>query len=322
MPYSADIVQQARRRLDSQREDRQSQYNQRLREAYDQLPRLRQLDQQMRSNMAKAACAAFSGEAVAAMEEARQKNQQLQKEYDALLRDNFPPNWLDETPLCPSCGSTGYIGSTMCQCLRRLCLEEQRRQLSELTTGAERFSAFRLDYYPEQIDRSYGASPRMIMERTLETCRQYAQNFGPEAGNLLFVGGTGLGKTFLSACIANAVAEKGFSVAYESSPRLFAKLEKNKFSPDEQSHRDVANIQNCDLLIIDDLGTEMPGTFVSSALYSLINDRLLANKNTIISTNLLAQEIGQRYMPQIASRLQGEYKGLTFVGEDIRLKRR
>ena len=322
MPYSADIVRQARQRLDSLKADRESQYNQRLQEAYFQLPRLRQLDQQMRSNMAKAACAAFSGEAAAAMEEARQKNQALQAEYDTLVAASFPKGWLDDTPICSTCGGTGYIGSTMCQCLRRLCLEQQRQLLAELTTGAERFSAFRLDYYPEQIDRNYGASPRMIMERTLATCRQYAANFEPGIGNLLFVGGTGLGKTFLSACIANEVTEKGYSVAYESAPRLFSKLEKNRFSPDEQSQRDAEHINTCDLLIIDDLGTEMPGTFVSSALYALINDRMLANKSTIISTNLLAQEIGQRYMPQIASRLQGSYKGLTFVGDDIRLKLR
>lgn len=322
MPYSADVIALAYRRLEERKADRQSQYNQRLQEAYQKVPRLRQLDQQMRSNMAKAACAAFSGDAASAMEQARQENQALRQEHDALVATHFAPGWLNETPVCTRCDGVGYIGSTMCQCLRQLCLEEQRRQIADLTTGAERFSAFRLDYYPEQIDRNYGASPRMIMEKTLDICRRYAAGFGPGAGNLLFVGGTGLGKTFLSACIANEVTEKGYSVAYESASRLFSKLEKNRFSPDEQSQRDVDNFNNCDLLIIDDLGTEMPGTFVNAALYTLINDRLLANKSTIISTNLLAQEIGQRYMPQIASRIQGSYKGLTFVGDDIRLKNR
>ena len=138
----------------------------------------------------------------------------------------------------------------------------------------------------------------------------------------MFVGGTGLGKTFLSACIANEVAEKGFSVAYESAPRLFAKLEKNRFTPDEESRRQAEDLLAVDLLIIDDLGTEMSGGFVTAALYSLLNDRLLAGKSMIISTNLNVSEIAKRYSPQIASRLQGNFRGLTFLGEDIRVMKR
>ena len=135
----------------------------------------------------------------------------------------------------------------------------------------------------------------------------------------MFVGGTGLGKTFLSACIANAVTDKGYSVAYESAPRLFSKLEKNRFNPDEESREAAERFNTCDLLIIDDLGTEMPGNFVTAAFYSLLNDRLLEGKSMIISTNLNVDEIAVRYSPQIASRLQGSFKGLTFVGEDIRV---
>ena len=209
----------------------------------------------------------------------------------------------------------------MCRCLKLLCLQEQKKQIAELTSGAERFSAFRLDYYSAQIDRNYGASPRMIMEKTLSACRQYADTFGKDSGNLLFVGGTGLGKTFLSACIANEVTEKGYSVAYESAPRLFAKLEKDRFDSDEESRRQTEKFLSCDLLILDDLGTELAGGFVTAALYELLSSRLMANKSTIISTNLLSDEVAKRYSQQIASRLQGSFKGLTFVGEDIRVKK-
>jgi len=211
------------------------------------------------------------------------------------------------------------MGSTMCHCLMALCLQEQRKEIRALTDGTERFHNFRLDYYSDMIDRNYGASPRFIMEKTLAMCRQFANNFYPGSGNLLFVGGTGLGKTFLSACIANDLTDKGYGVAYESAPQLFAKLEKNRFNPDEESRLQADKFARSDLLIIDDLGTEMVGNFVTAALYSLINDRLLSGKSTIISTNLNAGEIAQRYSPQIASRLQGNYKGLTFVGEDIRV---
>ena len=158
-----------------------------------------------------------------------------------------------------------------------------------------------------------------IMKKNLDYCRRYAESFGMGAGNLLFVGNTGLGKTFLSACIANEVIGKGYSIAYESAPRLFAKLEKNRFDPDEESRIEAKKFMDCDLLIIDDLGTEMPGNFVNAALYSLVNDRLLEEKAMLISTNLNIEELAKRYTPQIASRLQGSFKNLPFVGDDIRV---
>ena len=159
----------------------------------------------------------------------------------------------------------------------------------------------------------------MIMERNFKICRSYALTFDQNAGNLLFVGGTGLGKTFLSACIARAVADRGCSVVYETANHLFAKLEQAKFNPSEEARREAAKFLECDLLIIDDLGTEMPGQFVTAALYSLLNDRLLMGKPMVISTNLTVEEMSRRYSPQIASRLQGGFLGLTFVGEDIRI---
>ncbi len=320
MGYSAQVVAKARQRLAQQKADKESQYRQALAQAYVQAPRLRELDILLRRSMAAAAKAVFAegGDIQATMEQVKQENLALQQERAALLQEQFPGQ-LEEAPLCDRCGGSGYVGSSMCGCLQELCLQEQKKELAQLTSGWETFGAFRLDYYPEQVDRSYGASPRMIMERNLQYCMRYAEYFDQGAGNLLFVGGTGLGKTFLSACIANAVAYKGFSVAYESAPRLFSKLEKNRFNPDEQSREDAENYMQTDLLIIDDLGTEMPGNFVTAALYDLVNERLLAGKSMLISTNLNADEIAKRYSPQIASRLQGSFKGLTFVGEDIRL---
>jgi DNA replication protein DnaC len=320
MAYSAQILRRARQKLESQKADRQSQYRERLQAAYIQLPRLRQIDQQLRSSMALAAQAVFAkgGDAMAAMEQVREANLALQRERQALIAANFQPGYLDENPLCHRCGGAGYVGSTMCTCLQQLCLQEQKLAIAGLTTGAERFETFRLDYYPDRVDGKYGASPRAIMERNLQACRRYAQPFQP-GNNLLFVGGTGLGKTFLSACIANAVTEQGYSVAYESAARLFSALEKNRFSPDEGSREAVASLESCDLLIIDDLGTELPGSFVTAALYSLVNDRLLSGKSMIVSTNLNIDEIARRYSPQIASRLQGSFRLLPFVGEDIRV---
>ena len=157
------------------------------------------------------------------------------------------------------------------------------------------------------------------MERNLRICRTYALTFSNNSGNLLFIGGTGLGKTFLSACIARSVADRGYSVIYETSSHLFSKLEKAKFNPNDDNRREAAKFEMCDLLIIDDLGTEMPGQFVVSALYSLLNDRILSEKSMVISTNLNADELSRRYSPQIASRLLGNFDCRRFVGEDIRV---
>ncbi len=321
MAYSADVVRRARQKLAQQKADYESKYNHNLYTAYEKLPRLKEIDLQLRQSMTLAAQAAFvKGEdARAAMEQVKQANLALQEERQALIAANFDPGYLQEDGLCSNCGGSGYVGSTMCQCLKELCRQEQKQELKKLTCGQERFEDFRLDYYSAAVDSAIGVSPRKVMELNLKSCQQYAHAFDGSGKNLLFVGNTGLGKTFLSACIAGAVAEKGYSVTYESAHQLFEKLNKNQFNPDEQSRQAVARINDCDLLIVDDLGTELPGNFVTAALYGLLNDRLLAGKSMIVSTNLNADEIARRYSPQIASRLQGVFKMLSFVGSDIRV---
>ena len=321
MPYSAQVTQRARQQLAQRKADRESLYNHNLHEAYIKVPRLREIDLQMRKTVILAAQTAFmkGEEGRQAMEECEKANLALQAERQALVDAKFAPGYLDERPICPHCGGSGYVGSSMCVCLQELCRQEQKKELARLTTGQERFDAFRLDYYPTQIDPAYGASPRQVMERVLQACRRYADTFDGTGKNLLFVGNTGLGKTFLSACIADQVTDKGYSVVYESAPQLFEKLSRNQFSPDENSRREVADITGCDLLIIDDLGTEFTNNVTVAVLYSLLNDRLLAGKSMVLSTNLNSDEIARRYSPQIASRLQGNFRNLVFVGNDIRV---
>ena len=321
MAYSAQILRSASQQLAQRKADRESEYRQRLQEAYAKVPRIRQIDLLLRQSMTQAAQTVFTrgGDAYAAMEQVKKENLSLQAERARLAQEHFAPGWLDETPVCTGCGGSGYIGSTMCKCLAQLCRQEQRKQLQQLIGGQERFETFRLDYYSDVVHKAYGASPRAIMEHTLRVCRDFAAGFTQGIGNLLFVGYTGLGKTFLSACIADTVTDKGFSVMYKSAYQLFEVLNKNQFNPDDQSRQEVADIQSCDLLILDDLGTELPGAFVTAALYGLLNERLLAEKSMIVSTNLNVEEIAKRYSPQIASRLQGQFKGLTFVGDDIRV---
>lgn len=321
MAYSAEVVRRARERLAQAKEDRESENRQHLAQAYQLVPRIKEIDIQLRRTMAQAAQAAFlsGSDGRDLLEQARIQNLSLQRERASLAAEHFEEGFLDETPICEKCSGTGYVGASMCECLAELCRQEQKKEVSILSGSKESFSQFRLDYYSDRMDTQYGASPRMIMEKNFQRCRKYASFFSKNSENLLFVGGTGLGKTFLSACIARSVADRGYSVVYETSGHLFSKLEQAKFNPSDENRREAEKFTSCDLLILDDLGTEMAGQFVTSALYSLLNDRMLSGNPMVISTNLNVDEMSRRYSPQIASRLHGGFNRLTFVGEDIRV---
>jgi DNA replication protein DnaC len=321
MAYSAEVLRRARARLAMAKEDRESENREHLQQAYAQVPRLREIDIQLRATMAMAAQAAFSqGEDPQELQqEARRKNMLLQQERAELAALHFEEGYLDDSPICDHCGGSGYIGSTMCECLRELCRQEQKKELTFLNVGRESFDQFRLEHYPDREDPRLGVNIRAVMEKTYHTCRRYAQSFSEKSPNLLFSGDTGLGKTFLSACIARTVADNGYSVMYESAGHLFTNLERAKFNNDDAARRESDKYLACDLLIVDDLGTEMPGQFTTAALYSMINDRILAGKPTIISTNLTIEEFEKRYNRQIASRLRGSYTRVPFLGDDIRV---
>ena len=323
MAYSKEVVIRARERLAGMKADKESLTQQRLSEAYRQIPRLWEIDRLLRQTMAAAVQTAFSkgGDVQVAMQQVRQENLRLQQERRGLIEANFRPGWLDETSVCSHCGGSGYIGSTMCRCLSQLCLEEQKKELSLLAGSDASFDQFRLEYYEDAVAPNLGVNIRTVMAKTFDICLQYARNFSASSENLLFSGDTGLGKTFLSACIAKEVATKGFSVAYESAVHLLTNMERAKFENDETAREKVQRYTDCDLMIIDDLGTEIVGQFTLTALYTLINDRILSGKPTIISTNLTTDGIARRYNPQIASRLRGNFRRVAFVGEDIRLKK-
>lgn len=321
MAYSAEVVQRARARLAQAREDRESENRQHLAEAYARVPRIREIDMQLRRTMAQAAQAAFQqgSDGRELLEQARQENLSLQRERAALASEHFEEGYLDDSPICDKCGGSGYVGSTMCECLRELCRQEQKKELTFLNGTKGSFDQFRLDYYPDRLDPVMRVNIRDLMERNFKSCRRYALTFTEKSGNLLFSGNTGLGKTFLSACIARTVADRGYSVVYESAAHLFSNLERAKFSNDEAARKECDKYTTCDLLIVDDLGTEMPGQFTTAALYSLLNDRLLLGKPMIVSTNLNTEDFGKRYSPQVASRLSGSFQRIAFLGEDIRV---
>ena len=254
------------------------------------------------------------------LEEARLENLALQAERARLVQLHFEEGFLDESPICDKCGGTGYVGSSMCECLRELCRQEQKKEVSILSGNRDSFNQFRLDYYPTEPDPVLGVSPRQLMQNTYTRCRQYAREFSLKSPSLLFSGGPGLGKTFLSACIARTVADNGFSVVYDTAGKLFSDFEAVKFGSGTGDL--TKKYLSCDLLIIDDLGTEMTTQFTQSVLYQVVNTRLMDGKPVIISTNLDDKGLRQRYAAPIASRLLGAYETCMFLGRDIRQIRR
>ena len=287
--------------------------------AYDRIPELREIDARLAGLVGEFAAVAFGSGRSA--EKLRQESLDLLARRAELLTDaGWPVDWLDGAWQCKRCRDTGLVEGRLCDCLRALYDKERARSLSALLKlGIESFETFDLTYYSAEPDPETGVSDRAQMEKIFSVCRNYARTFGPNSQNLLFRGKTGLGKTYLSACIARVVSDSGHSVVYETTVDALAAYEAQKFRPSDEADARVDRLTGCELLILDDLGTEMVTEFSKSALYTLINARLLNRRKTIISTNLSEEETAAAYTPQICSRLEGEYQILPFVGTDIRL---
>ncbi len=321
MAYSQSVLRAARARLAQAKSARDAENAAHLAEAYARYPRLAEIDRELSSTVAKAVAASLrTGEdPTQTIEALRQQNLDLQRER-AWLVSGLEEGFLDDSPICPVCGGTGYVGDRMCECLRELCRQEQKRELTSLlAAGNARFEQFRLDVYPNDYLEEYGCSARRMMQLLFNRCKSYAAGFAPGAQSMLFTGGPGLGKTFLSACIARSVADGGHSVVYETVIRMLEDFEAAKFGNySEESRGQTEKYLSCDLLIVDDLGSEMTTQFSMSALYHVINTRLMEGRSTIISTNLTPDALTARYSQAICSRLLGSYRLMQFLGNDLR----
>lgn len=326
MTYDANIMSAARRAFEADRDRREQSAAQRRQEVYDRLPRVEEIDREMRATVGKLMIAAFESGAdtESSLRELERRNLALQRERaELLVGAGFSYDTLDDAPHCPHCGDSGTLSDgSACRCLMTYYTAEQNRRLSKmLDLGGQSFDTFSLDWY----DDGQGATLRH-MELVLEACINYARRFGERSGNLMFTGAPGLGKTFLSACIAREVSERGYSVVYDTAGHIFQQFESDKFGREnpyeEAADREVNRYLNCDLLIMDDLGTEMLTGFVQSAFYRIINDRLLGRRKTVLSTNLTPAELSARYGAAVSSRIQGEYDILQFYGKDIRLQKK
>ena len=259
------------------------------------------------------------------LKELRTNNQKLLLEKTALLKNaGYPADYLDVHYTCPDCQDTGFQGNQKCRCFKQRLIELAYQQSNlKSVLSRENFDSFNLNRFSEEPTPGEISSPRENVRRICRLSQDYARCFPNNTpANLLFYGGIGTGKTFLSNCIAKAVLDRGFTVLYLSAYDLCNAFEKYHFgskteTPAEDSIQSL--VSDTDLLIIDDLGTEFSTSLTITALFYCINQRLLMQKSTIISTNLNLEQLSTLYSERVVSRIVGNYQLLKFYGPDLRL---
>lgn len=252
--------------------------------------------------------------------EIKSRIQSLQAEKQQLLKRNgFPDDYLDDIYSCKVCRDTGFVDGKRCECLKMRILKNISAN-SNLTEHmrSQTFENFNFALFANQGENS--AKTLKVMQVICDKASAFANNFDKTHENFLILGNAGTGKTYISSCIANRALERGKTVYYQSSFRLFDTFEKAKFSKGdtEDAEETVKYIYDVDLLIIDDLGTEFVTQFTSAAFFDIINSRIISGKSTIISSNLSFENLSEIYSQRITSRFLGDYNIMQTVGKDLR----
>ena len=336
MAYNNKIVQKVLSDFEDKYKKASADAEKRKKELYAQIPGLWDIDKKLsetHKELAGIVLKSNSGEDFALkVGETKKKNQDLiKKRTNMLVKSGYPGNYTEPVYECPDCEDTGYKSDIICGCLRKaLAAESINHSGLGRAVKNQTFENFSLDYYDKKksSDNMIKESQYKHMKSIFEVCKEYAKRFGGEYSetserNLMFIGSTGLGKTHLSSAIACEVIQKGYDVYYDSAQSILYSFEKQRFTRSGTTFDPdiIERYMTCDLLIIDDLGTEFTGNMIVSSLYNLINMRLLENKSMIISTNLTGNEIQTRYDNRIVSRIFGEFTTLNFIGDDIRFKK-
>lgn len=319
MSYNKSVIAKTRLEFSNKQLSAKQNSDRKKTQLYSEIDGLREIDATLAETLASLTIEIARGpqnidERINALKE---KNQALQKKRAELLRSHgYPENYTDIEYECKKCNDTGYIGIDMCDCLKKALAHNTMLEsgLAHLLDD-QTFESFDLDFY---------RSNPIVYERMKENfqhIKNYAETFDENSVNLLFAGKTGLGKTHLSTALAKVVIDRGYNVCYESAQNIISDFEQERFgrsynAPAGESKTD--KYYNCDLLIIDDLGTEMVNSFTVSCLYNLLNTRLNKGEKILISTNLSSSELRSKYDERITSRIFGEFSTYGFCGEDVR----
>jgi DNA replication protein DnaC len=315
MAYSKKSVDFAKYLLDKRRQENEAKRLSALMEAYRVCPEIKEIDEEL-SGVSSEIVKAISlekSECERKIAEIKEKNLALQEKRALLLvKNGFEKNFTDKQYDCKICKDTGYNGVKMCSCMRNIILlkEYEGSGLGNLLRK-QSFDTFSLDFY--------NGSDKTVMLDNYNELYDFAHNFENDKRSFLLFGGTGLGKTHLSTSVAKYLIDHGYNVIYETAQNIFADFESDRFRDRFNGEEPVSGkYLECDLLIIDDLGTEIVSSFTVSCLYNIINTRLNKDLPIIANTNLRQDEIRKLYQDRITSRLFGEFIIKRFLGNDIR----
>lgn len=323
MSYDLSLLKRVAGEFAAKRQARERLLDARQKEVYEKIPRLSEIDKAL----SKLSFSVFRQVADGldpslAADKILRTGKKLRSERAALITGaGFPANYLDPSYDCDKCKDEGFYGGGYCSCFEAALIEAAFCESNLASLSKNTFSDFSLEYYDTAPDTQHGMSPRDNMTRILTLCKNFAENFDSQDKGLLFYGSSGLGKTFLSSCIANELLRKGYSVIYQSAGTIFSTLDAIRFnkSVDEAQRYAASRLLDADLLILDDLGTEFSSEYSISELFRIINSRLFTGKLTIISTNLSIPNLRSVYSERIISRILGSFRLVSFYGKDIRL---
>lgn len=309
----------------------QDELNKRIKEVYIKVPEIRKIDEELVEGSASFAKNMLLHKEVN-IDIIKKRNTELSNKKRKLLVDaGFPEDYMQMHYHCDKCKDTGYIDNNRCSCFRQAAISLLYSQaLINTALYSQNFDTFDYSLYSDKVkDPVLNVTPLENIRLIVDTCNRFIEEISlppdkRELKNLLILGSTGVGKTFLSNCIAKAALDSECSVVYITAGELFDVLENNSFrkdSYDDAPDARIENINQCDLLIIDDLGTEFSNRFTNAKLYSCVNDRLIRNKPMVISTNLNFKDFQMTYSERIYSRFIGEFVPLRIIGDDIRIKK-
>ncbi len=326
MGYNKEIYRLAYEQLEQRRARNRHKSERRKQEIEQVIPEYRQLGIEIFSLIGEGIKTASQAEGTSAMEQLKQTACRLEEQRrNLLIQKGYPADYLEDIYDCPACRDTGFVMDKMCGCLEKLLRETAYHQNNiQYILDVRNLSDFHLDYY-DDTPRAKQPSCRSSMENILKDAQKFIASFAdPAQKNLLFFGGTGLGKTFLSSCIAKELLSKEYTVFYQTASKIIDIVENYKFYRKDVNYdieNAMENIYSSDLLIIDDLGTEARTAYSTSAIFDIVNSRLLNQKKMIINTNLDLQDIEQLYTTRLTSRLIGSFRLCAFSGTDIRLQK-
>ena len=316
------MINEILREYDRDRQAASATLAKRTAEVYIKCPEIKAIDDSLAACAIEIARAVLGGGTASAEQMAADNRQKQARRKELLKKSGFPPGYLENIYACSKCLDTGFMeAGGRCSCYKQKLISKYYR-LSNLskTLDKENFDSFDFKYYSTSKHKSPGVSPREKIEIIHGLALRFLENFGKEFANLFFLGQVGVGKTFMCNCIAKEVLDMGYTVLYAPATKLFKAVEDARFHRSEMSapSEQIDFFYTSELLIIDDLGTEFSTLATNSALFDIVNSRILDGRPTIISSNLTLKELEDNYSDRIVSRFLEHYSFCHFLGDDIR----